>query len=72
MLTLGCSSKQGHRLRLKTADGVVIWLAVSRNPPDTGGYGRVTIDAPRDVEILREKFVPDDERPVWTARKGKK
>ncbi len=68
MLTLGCSAKPGHRIRL-TAEGkdgpVIIWVGVDKR----NGNMRLVLDAKKEeVGIEREDIVPVGERPAWKGK----
>jgi len=58
--------KEHSRIRIKTADGTIIWLTVEdiRGYTDKGYNPRVKLifDAPPDVEILREELLEEKTR----------
>ena len=46
----------GKRIRITTPDNTEIWIGVSKIRPDRGV---ITIEADKDVEILREELIKE-------------
>jgi sRNA-binding carbon storage regulator CsrA len=47
----------GQRVRITTPEGVVIWVTFAGIDPERGRRVRLGIEAPKDVEILREEVI---------------
>jgi carbon storage regulator len=53
------SRKLAERIRLKLPDGSCVWLWVV---DIDRGKVRLGVDAPRDVEVMREELIPPGEQ----------
>jgi carbon storage regulator CsrA len=59
MGNLVISRRIGERLRLLTCAGEAIWIRISRVDR---GQVKVSIDAPSEVNIIREELLPPDQQ----------
>ena len=68
MSTLCLTRHQGEAIRLRVGD-VTIWIG--RKDDQVPGEVGLFIDAPPDVEILREEKLPESERRPKQGRRKK-